>query len=659
MRNFFERQDEARRNTTKLIGLFGLAVTGIVVGVYLAVVLFLSWRGGTVNLVQPGLALVVLLGTLVLVGGGSAVKILSLRDGGHVVAESLGGEKLGHDPDSLAERQLLNVVEEMAIASGVPVPPVYVLEEEGINAFAAGFTPDDAVLGVTQGCIELLDRNELQGVIAHEFSHILNEDMRINIRLIGVLHGILLVGITGRYLMYSLHVGGRSRSGRGRMALFVLGLALVVIGFAGLFCGRLIKAAVSRQREFLADASAVQFTRNPEGIAGALKKIGGYESGSTVTADRAEEASHLFFGNALGEGFFSSGWLSTHPPLPKRIERIDPSFDGKFPTVSTEEDGGAAPDEGQRPEATTAMSSFREEASEKRRGPSEAASVPDASVPDPQELLNQAGTVTADQIAYGGQLRADVPDSLYRAVHEPLGAVAVVYGLLLDDEASMRTRQLRMLGHRETQAVAQETERLSPQVAEVPSRIRLPLLDLAAPALRDLSDEQRSRLHDTIRALAEADDQLTLFEYALATIVRHRLEHVAHPSEDRVQVKRFETVKEHMRVLLSALASVGHREGEAAQRAFQAGADALGTNHDVTGLEPSSVSAEALDAALDRLAVAAPSLKEDVVAACAQCALADDDVTDTELTLLRAAIIALDVPLPPQLKSVASGESAP
>jgi len=659
MRNFFERQDEARRNTTKLIGLFGLAVTGIVVGVYLAVVLFLSWRGGTVNLVQPGLALVVLLGTLVLVGGGSAVKILSLRDGGHVVAESLGGEKLGHDPDSLAERQLLNVVEEMAIASGVPVPPVYVLEEEGINAFAAGFTPDDAVLGVTQGCIELLDRNELQGVIAHEFSHILNEDMRLNIRLIGLLHGILLVGITGRYLMYSLHVGGRSRSGRGRMALFVLGLALVVIGFAGLFCGRLIKAAVSRQREFLADASAVQFTRNPEGIAGALKKIGGYESGSTVTADRAEEASHLFFGNALGEGFFSSGWLSTHPPLPKRIERIDPSFDGKFPTVATEEDGGAAPDEGQRPEATTAMSSFREEASEKRRGPSEAASVPDASVPDPQELLNQAGTVTADQIAYGGQLRADVPDSLYRAVHEPLGAVAVVYGLLLDDEASMRTRQLRMLGHRETQAVAQETERLSPQVAEVPSRVRLPLLDLAAPALRDLSDEQRSRLHDTIRALAEADDQLTLFEYALATIVRHRLEHVAHPSEDRVQVKRFETVKEHMRVLLSALASVGHREGEAAQRAFQAGADALGTNYDVTGLEPSSVSAEALDAALDRLAVAAPSLKEDVTVACARCALADDDITDTELTLLRAAIIALDVPLPPQLKSVASSESAP
>ena len=216
-----------------------------------------------------------------------------------------------------------------------------------------------------------------------------------------------------------------------------------------------------------------------------------------------------------------------------------------------------------------------------------------------------------------------------------------------------------MLGHRETQAVAQETERLSPQVAEVPSRVRLPLLDLAAPALRDLSDEQRSRLHDTIRALAEADDQLTLFEYALATIVRHRLEHVAHPSEDRVQVKRFETVKEHMRVLLSALASVGHREGEAAQRAFQAGADALGANHDVTGLEPSSVSAEALDAALDRLAVAAPSLKEDVTVACARCALADDDVTDTELTLLRAAIIALDVPLPPQLKSVASSESAP
>jgi len=666
MRNFFERQDEARRNTTKLIGLFALAVTGIVVGVYLAVVLFLGWSEGPVNLVQPQIALVVLLGTLALVGGGSVVKILSLRDGGHVVAESLGGKKLGHDPDTLAERQLLNVVEEMAIASGVPVPPVYVLEEDGINAFAAGFTPDDAVIGVTRGCVELLDRDELQGVIAHEFSHILNEDMRINIRLIGLLHGILLVGITGRVLMRSTFYGGRSRDrgGRGRLALLALGLALVIIGFAGFFCGRLIKAAVSRQREYLADASAVQFTRNPDGIGGALKKIGGHVEGARVEADKAEEASHLFFGYALGGGVFSFRWVSTHPPLTERIERIDPSFDGTFPSVSAEttgeegaEEEGAEAAGGRRQKQAAAGSAASAQAVSglASGSPSEGPS----SQSDAQEVVEQAGTVSADQVERGRQLRDEVPEALYRAVHEPLSAVAVAYALLLDDEDAMRERQVRILRHRETQPVVEETERLYPNVAELPSRIRLPLLDLAAPALRECSEEQRARLHETLRALAEADDRLTLFEYALETIVRHRLEHLAEPTAERVEVRRFADAKSHLTVLLSGLASAGHQEARASRRAFRAGVEALRERYDVESMEPSSVSVQELDAALDRLAVAAPSLKEAVIAACAQCAFADETVTDAEGDLLRVVAIALDVPLPPRLRQATPNESPP
>lgn len=659
MRNFFERQDEARRKTTRLVALFVLAVLGIIVGTYLAVVGILGWMGGTVDLVQPILALGVTVAVFLLVGGGSLFKVLSLRDGGHVVAESLGGEPLDRDPDTSSERQLLNVVEEMAIASGVPVPPVYVLEEDGINAFAAGYTPDDAVVGVTRGCVELLDRDELQGVIAHEFSHILNEDMRLNIRLIGLLHGILVVGMTGRLLVRSLSYGGRSRSGRGRAALLLLGLALVIVGFAGFFCGRLIKAAVSRQREFLADASAVQFTRNPEGIGGALKKIGGYQHGSTVEANRAEEASHLFFEYALGKGLFSSGWLSTHPPLTKRVKRIDPSFEGSFPLVSDVDGSTMAVDEegGERTEAAVSAS-LHDGAPGPRPETAEPASS-SASSPEAESVVDRAGTVSADQIAYGGRLRADVPESLYRAVHEPLGAVAVVYSLLLDDEASMRERQVQMLRHRETQAVAEETERLYSQVAELPSRVHLPLIDLAAPALRDLSDEQRARLHDTSRALAEADDRLTLFEYALETIVRHRLEHVAAPSRTRVQVRRFAAVKEHVAALLSGLASAGHRDARGAQRAFRAGVEALGTSHDAAGMEPGPVSAEALDDTLDRLAVAAPPLKKDVIEACAHCALADETVTGAELDLLRAVAIALDVPMPPRLQRATTGEASP
>jgi len=661
MRNFFERQDEARRNTAKLIGLFALAVMSIVVGVYVAVVAFLGWSGGTLDLLRPGLALVVLLGTLALVGGGSAVKILSLRDGGHVVAESLGGERLSRDPDSLAERRVLNVVEEMAIASGVPVPPVYVLEEEGINAFAAGFTPDDAVIGVTRGCVELLDRDELQGVIAHEFSHILNEDMRINIRLMGLLHGILLVGITGRVLMQSVFYGaGRSRSrdgGKGRLALLALGLALLVIGFAGVFCGRLIKAAVSRQREFLADASAVQFTRNPDGIGGALKKIGGHVHGANVETDRTEEASHLFFGYALGQGFFASRWLSTHPPLEKRIERIDPEFDGTFPSVSVEgTEGGEEPQaDGTQQQRAVTGAPTASQAPSGLVGDSPSGGTLVASA-DAEEVVDQAGTVSADQVEWGRRLRDAVPEALYRAVHEPLSAVAVTYALLLNDDEALRERQLRILRHRETRPVVEETERLFPEVDAVESRIRLPILDLAAPALRDSSEEQRTRLHDTIRALAEADDRLTLFEYALATIVRHRLEHVARPSATRVQVRRFAKVKSHLAVLLSGLASAGHQKARGATRAFRAGVEELRGQYDVEGMEPRSVSAQELDAALDRLAGAAPSMKEAVISACARCALADDTVTNAEIDLFRAVAVALDVPLPPQIRRTTATE---
>lgn len=666
MRNFFERQDEARLNTTKLIGLFALAVVGIVVGLYLAVVLLLGWLGGRVNLIQPQLALVVLLGSLALVGGGSIVKILLLRDGGHVVAESLGGEKLGHDPDPLAERQLLNVVEEMAIASGIPVPPVYVLEEEGINAFAAGFTPDDAVIGVTRGCVELLDRDELQGVIAHEFSHILNEDMRINIRLIGLLHGILLVPITGGVVMRSSFFGG----GGGcraqlallplRLALLALGFALVIVGFAGFCCGRLIKAAVSWQREYLADASAVQLTRNPAGIGGALKKIGGHEEGARVEADKAEEASHLFFGYALGKGVFSSSRLSTHPPLTERIKRIDPSFDGTFPSMSAEttaEEGAEEEGGGRRQEQAAGGSAASAQAvsGSASGSPSEGASSP----PNAQDVVEQAGTVSADQVERGRRLRDEVPEALYRAVHEPLSAVAIAYALLLDEEDAMRERQLRILRHRETEPVVEETGRLYPKVAELPSRIRLPLLDLAAPALRECSEEQRARLRETIRALAEADDRLTLFEFALETIVRHRLEHVAQPTAERVEVRRFADAKSHLTVLLSELASAGRQEAGGSKRAFRAGVETLQERYDVEGMEPTSVSAQELDAALDRLAVAAASLKEAAITACAQCALVDETVTDAEITLLRAVAIALDVPLPPRLRQATPDESPP
>ncbi len=351
--DFFQNQEVARKKTGRLIVYFLVAVILIIVTVYVAIAAVLrvaepAAREGAVvelpSLWDPQLFAVVAVGTAALISGGSLYKIASLSGGGHTVAELMGGRLLHPQTSDLDERKILNVVEEMAIAAGTPVPPVYLLEnEEGINAFAAGHSPNDAVIGVTRGCVRTLSRDELQGVIGHEFSHILNGDMKLNLRLMGVLFGILLIGLSGYILLrstsgYGVRVSNRDDDRGGRNVLPLIGLALYVIGYVGVFFANLIKAAVSRQREFLADASAVQFTRNSDGIAGALKKIGALEAGSAIREPRAAEASHMFFGNAGTAGQLF-GLLETHPPLVERIRRLDPSFDGDFSKVRLDAPG--------------------------------------------------------------------------------------------------------------------------------------------------------------------------------------------------------------------------------------------------------------------------------------------------------------------------------
>lgn len=330
--DFFQQQDKARKNTKVLVVYFVVAVACIIASVYVAALLIFhtTGYGRAPDTPPPEFALwdlrlfsQVVLGTLGVVIVGSLYKTLALSKGGSAVAESLGGRLVPTEPGEPDERKLRNVVEEMAIAAGVPVPKIYVLpDEQGINAFAAGHTPEDAAIGVTRGCMSLLSRDELQGVIGHEFSHILNGDMRLNLRIMGIIFGIVCLSVIGRVLIYSR--GGRGR--QGGAPLMFLGLALIVIGGIGLLFGRLIQAALSRQREFLADASSVQFTRNPAGLSGALQKIGG--AGSRIGSPHAGEASHLFFGNGLAKPLL--GAFATHPPLDERIRAIDPAWDGKF-----------------------------------------------------------------------------------------------------------------------------------------------------------------------------------------------------------------------------------------------------------------------------------------------------------------------------------------
>jgi Zn-dependent protease with chaperone function len=651
--DFFQHQESARRRTGLLIFYFVAAVALITLLTYAivagALLLTKPDRGPqaqpAVALWDPGLFAIVALGTLALVGGGSLYRIASLAGGGHTVAETMGGRPLlpqTTDPD---ERKILNVVEEMAIASGTPVPPVYLLEQEdGINAFAAGFTPGDAVIGVTRGCIRNLSRDELQGVIAHEFSHILNGDMRLNIRLIGVLYGIVLISMTGWIIFRSTADSYRYEDRgdgekRGGNPWPLVGLALYVLGYVGVFFGNLIKAAVSRQREFLADASAVQFTRNSDGIAGALKKIGALAEGSRVEAPEAREASHLFFGDAVGH---LMSFFATHPPLVERIRRIDPSFDGDFSRVHVATAGPP------RPEATAAATLRPQD--RPGRGIFRL---------DPEDVVNRIGTIEPRQIAYASAVLTALPEPLKALAYEPFGARAIVFALLVDrDSDAVRAVQLERLGTHAEPALRREVETILPLVQRLSPESRLPLVSMVVPALRRLSPDQFEAFAAGVRELIRADDQVSLFEYALHRLLfRHLATHHGTTPAAVNPSRSADLLVGPVRHVLGVLAHVGSARPADAAGAFASGIRALGWPGVDPSVPPRDLDLRKLDRALDQLDAATPPLKRRILAACAACIGADGKVTLEEGELLRAIADSLGCPVPP-LPSLASAEAA-
>ncbi len=636
--DFFERQHRARRVSARLILYFGLAVVFIALSVYAVLALVLLPEGrsgsGSVRWWDPGLFAGATLGTLAVIGVGSLAKILELSKGGAAVAIALGGRPLDTQTQNPDERKLLNVVEEMAIASGVPVPEVYLLErEEGINAFAAGYTPRDAVVGVTRGCMRLLERSELQGVIAHEFSHILNGDMRLNLRLIGWLNGILCLALIGRVMLRMS--GGRSSDRKGGNPWPLIGLALLILGALGVFFGRLIKSAVSRQREFLADAAAVQFTRNPDGLVGALKKIGGLTRGSDVATPRAEEASHLFFGNALQGQRLS--WFATHPPLLERIRVWEPGFNGDYPVTER-----AVPRE---PRTTTVKAPRSTSLGLPPVLTGAAATVMVG------EVLGQAGHPTIHHLEYASALVAGLPDELREAAHEPMTATALVYALLTSDAPERRESQLGLLRDLISEPVYREADWLGERVSSIAASVRLPLVELCLPALRRLSPGQYSEFERAIQELVAADGQIEIHEYALQRMLRRHLEpqfrSVGRP------VTQFYVLKPlvpDLVVLLSVLARVGNETPGAVTAAFEAGIRGLNLQgFEGQALELAQANLKELDAALGRLSEAAPALKRRILEASANAVAADGRLAVREAELLRAIADALDCPLPPYL----------
>jgi len=664
--DFFQQQDTARRKTGTLVVLFLLAVAAIVLAIYLLVAAIFvagheyqaasgATRPRTVGLWEPEVFLWVALGTVTVILLGSLYKIAELSAGGETVALMLGGRLVDPHTKELAERRVLNVVEEMALASGVPVPPVYVLDDErSINAFAAGHTPGNAVIGVSRGALTYLNRDELQGVMGHEFSHILNGDMRLNLRLIGILNGILILAILGYYLMRmsgNSWGGSRKKEGGG---LVLLGLGLLIIGYIGVIFGKLIKAAVSRQREYLADASAVQFTRYPGGIAGALKKIGGLAEGSRIKDGHAEECSHLFFGDAFAGSLVNL--LSTHPPLAERIKRIDPSFDGTFPEVEpvAAEVGGTmeAPGAGEevRPgadEQRTAADEFRTAAEKRRRAPgAKTLSL------DPTGMAGRIGLPGAAQIAFASALLEAMSGPVRDASREPYSARAVVYALLLNREEDMRQKQLADLKSRVEERCYRETLQMAAEVDRMAEDARLPLVDVTLPALKRLSPDQYTAFRDRVEALVAADGKMDLFEYVVRAVILKYLDvHFGLSKPPAVRYRALTPLVPAMGTVFSTLSYAGQESPADAQRALDQAAATVGQS--LTLLPTEQCSLDAFDAAMGELAQATPQVKKRIIGAAAACVVADGKVTVKEGELLRVISAMLGCPMPPLAAPVA------
>lgn len=627
--NFFAEQERARRNTWVLVGLMAAAVLCLILMTALAIGLVLHfftqqpldspslamkmqvpWNESLSRLLHSDVLYYSAVAVLATVLGGSLFKFFQLGGNGRRVAEALGGRMILPNTNDAMERKILNIVEEMAIASGNPVPPVYLLDEPGINAFAAGTDRRNAVIGVTRGCIELLNRDELQGVVAHEFSHIHNGDMRLNMRLVAVLHGILLIGLIGSMMLRS--AGRHNR--KNQNAQLGMGLALVVLGYCGVFFGNLIKAAVSRQREFLADASAVQFTRNPSGIANALKKIGGHSEHALLHNPRAAEFSHMYFSQGITSAL--GLMMATHPPLAQRIRKIQPRWDG---TMITPQRVAA-----HEPESTTA-------------GGKKSAMAAGLAM---MAAVDQVGATTPEQIEDAHVFIKGLPERIHAAAHEPFNCRALIYWLLLDrrNPQSLQ-KQWHLLRECQDSATLGAMEELRGDMASLERSDNLRIIDLCLPALKTLSQSQYKAFKKDLLRLIKADDEISLFEWCLYRIVTSSYEEKVSGGN-----KRLSQTQDAIQVLMTAAC---HDLSDAAFIGALATAERHLKGVNLQKEINRNFSIAALDSAIKELEQLRPLDKPVLLKALAAAIEADGKVTEEETELFRAIADCLDCPVPP------------
>jgi len=663
--SFFENQQLARRNTKLLVLMYALAVVGVILAVDLVLGGLYSWNAGGdpearplslaghLRAVPGVLYLWGAVGTAAVILAVSGWNVMQLGGGGKVVAGMMGARRVGSDTRDPLERRLVNVVEEMAIASGVRVPAVYVMDgETGINAFAAGYEVSDSIVAVTRGTLETLNRDELQGVIGHEFSHILNGDMRLNIRMIGVLAGIVFIGSIGEFLMRSQR--GSGSDSKGAAPIFAAGLALLLIGYIGLFFARLIKAAVSRQREFLADASSVQFTRNPDGIAGALDQIGAAPTGSLVAGRHAEDLSHMFFGQGIAVRL--AGLFDTHPPLEERIARVHARFDrASYRRSRAKADAVALPDPEGSPksisakDAAAAVLATAAAGYSGRRG-ADLGTQWGRSAGDSAKLV---GSLDDAKVDYAARLLAALPGELRESLREAAGASATLVALLLARKEEVRKSQIEALAAKGMGALAEAASRAEPLTRRLREAFHMAVVDLALPALKAAPEAAKQDLLAALEAVIVADRRVSLHEFVVLTMLRSQLAPKAGASASgskKIADLQFDAV-----MVLSLIAHAGTRQdatgtrADALQAAMRAGTREVG----LAEVPPAAnLTLPGAAAALESLRQLAPMQKAVLVKGLFAAVSADGTIRVVEAELMRLVGAVLDCPLPPLLESI-------
>lgn len=671
--NFFERQDDARKKTMWLFVLLALAVavlsvgTFLIVGAALLVVLPLVVESLTFQDVRNLIPWAqVMVGSAVVTAGfviiASVYKRWKLGDGGAALIEGFGGTEVYGGADNDRHRRLINVVEEMSIAAGIPVPRIYVLEQQpGINAFAAGYTANDAGVAVTEGALQELNRDQLQALVAHEFSHILNGDMRLNVRLIGIVHGMMLPYLTGRTI-WNFEAGESTVGGMYLQALpdstlrrvgcgsSMLMMGCVMVPFVMFpaailaFVGRIgaafaegIKSAIGRQREYLADAAAVQFTRNPEAMIAVLEKIRSHPSGSRLRGARARVISHMCFGNVAGRYRRGGGALSSHPPLTRRIEKLGAMPEpGRHHRIVVREDI----------EVDTPHHDEDEIAAMARRHDDAGGAV------DPGEIVEQVAEPNPEKLVYCASLIDDIPQQLRQVRGEVLEAAAIATLLVLDPDSQVRARQAKVVQEHGSNALRSECQRLWPLVSNLDRRLELPLIDLLFPALRRMSEEQFAGFSQMLDEMVHVDGAVAFRDFIIEWILLHRLEMaLLDANRDIVQHRSFRGMARDIQLVLSCIAEVGDDDPEGVVTAFETGREALPTmiRDDLEFQSPSSWTFDDVGQALDRLAVSSSNIKRVVVLACAHSVISDGQLAVAEMEMFRAIAEALEVPIGPSV----------